>query len=157
MLRRERCACKLRKAAENMAPVAGAKQIDRVTGQVIQPRPAVWAIGEPTPFDDLSLRGIGLGITNVLAELGFLFPTVHVATVREKTDGRTRLSVELIDEETQPTLERVEIHGNVKNSRPGRRSLSFDTNFRVVHRRDGADPLAAWRDPDGATKIPITG
>jgi hypothetical protein len=91
-------------------------RVDRA-GREIQVQPPVWEPGKPASFHSTMIASLTTALTNGLADLGYLFPTIKVTVVPESKNQTARCVVDMLDEGPRDTVDEIEVIGNRRNSR----------------------------------------
>lgn len=78
--------------------------------------PAIWSATEPAPFDEITATNLTGQISDALAELDYLFPTVKAKVIPDTARRKAHLEIEIADEGMKGVIDDIEITGNRTNS-----------------------------------------
>jgi TPR repeat protein len=71
----------------------------------------IWSRNQPAPFDEDSLHRLTDLVYQALADLNYLRPKLNVRIIPDPAHNLAELKVELVDEGTRGTIEKIEVTG----------------------------------------------
>ncbi len=132
-------------------------------------RNSMWVVGQPTHFDNISLRHLSSLVTNTLVQNGFFSSQFNLNIVSNAATRTATLQVNIIEEGPLATIDRIKVVGNWLNSReqlltylglqPGMKyssSLTTAITDRLYHSaRFLTNSVSAGR-PDASGRLTLT-
>jgi hypothetical protein len=93
---------------------SGSMRLDR-SGREIQPEPPAWIKGGGASFHPTALQFLTTRTTNILADLGYLFPKMTVALVPKANKGTANAVIKILEEGPRAQVDEIEVVGAQKN------------------------------------------